>query len=147
MVGLDHMGIGVLAISAGLSLSALFALLLLKARRRPRLCRASWSPSGASKVAVARHRRTGNRGGRTGQTSKSTGAEAQCPGGKLRGPAELIKRGFLITGAAGGRLRRLRSRIARFCPFHPVPRASTFQLTQKVALRRPNSWLRSAGCR
>jgi uncharacterized protein DUF4231 len=29
---MDHMGIGVLAISAGLSLSALFALLLLKAR-------------------------------------------------------------------------------------------------------------------
>src|SRR4029077_17952880 len=29
---MDHMGVGVLAISAGLSLSALFALLLLKAR-------------------------------------------------------------------------------------------------------------------
>jgi hypothetical protein len=29
---MDEMGIGVLAISAGLSLSALFALLLLKAR-------------------------------------------------------------------------------------------------------------------
>ena len=29
---MDHMGIGVLAISAGLSLSAFFALLLLKAR-------------------------------------------------------------------------------------------------------------------
>jgi len=29
---MDHMGIGVLAISAGLSLSALFALLLLNAR-------------------------------------------------------------------------------------------------------------------
>jgi hypothetical protein len=29
---MDHMGIGVLAISAGLSLSALFALLMLRAR-------------------------------------------------------------------------------------------------------------------
>jgi hypothetical protein len=29
---MDHMGIGVVAISAGLSLSAFFALLLLKAR-------------------------------------------------------------------------------------------------------------------
>jgi hypothetical protein len=29
---MDHMGIGVLAVSSGLSLSAFFALLLLKAR-------------------------------------------------------------------------------------------------------------------
>src|SRR5271163_3135143 len=33
-----------------------------------------------------------NRGGSTGQTSKSTGAEAQCPGAELGGPAELIER-------------------------------------------------------
>jgi hypothetical protein len=29
---MDHMGVGVLAVSAGLSLSAFFALLMLKAR-------------------------------------------------------------------------------------------------------------------
>src|SRR5580704_8891903 len=33
-----------------------------------------------------------NRGGSTGQTSKSTGAKTQCPGGELRGAAELIER-------------------------------------------------------
>ena len=67
-------------------------------------------------------------------------AMATATGGLMLGVA------FLNTGAAGGCLRRLRSRTARFCPLHPVPRAGTFQLTQKVALR-PNSWIRSARCR
>ena len=64
-----------------------------------------------------------------------------------RAPVRLI---HLIRRRRGMEPRSRRAeagRTARFCPFHPVPRAGTFQLTQKVALRCPNSWLRSARCR
>jgi hypothetical protein len=54
-----------------------------------------------------------------------------------------------VSKASGRRTVRasLPARDAILVRSRRSPRAGTFQLTQKVALRRPNSWIRSARCR
>ena len=81
---MDYMGIGVLAISAGLSLSAFF-----------RAADAEGKADGCSCSRLARRRSPlpdvpgqENGGGGTGKAGEPAGAEAERPGGELRRPAE-----------------------------------------------------------
>jgi MFS family permease len=85
---MDHMGLGVLAVSAGLSLSALVALLMLRARSTA--LPATAQPQARSPMPDV----PGQENCRctTDQASKPTGAKAQDPGGDVRRSAELVER-------------------------------------------------------